>query len=498
MIARISLVILISFLPFEGKPQSFTWTDNCDRAYLEAAKLNFTKAAIFLESEKKRHHDNLFIPYIESQGDFIRCFITEDIKDLTQLKKMNAIRIEQVQDFEGKSPYKKLCIAEYYMQIVVARLKFEEYIGAVYEARKAFKLLEENQQLYPDFKPNLRSLGFMHAIIGSAPKSYQWMMNLIGFHGTIKQGLDELRDLLASTYRQDEYAYLREETIVLLTFLEMNLDKDKGNESIRSRFYNISDMDQKPLLQFAKAAFHFANAENDSIIALLAHRNQPPEAFRLYYLDYMNGISLLNNLDFSAENYFARYVSKFKGKSFVKSSYQRMAWIRLLQGDNKGYQYYIKIAGKDDIGNTFSDEDKQALNESKSSVIPNLLLLRSRLLFDGGYYQRSLAEIASKPITSFPTLRDKLEFTYRLARIFDKTNKQEQAINFYEQTIKNGKSYTYYFAANSALMLGLLYENIGNAAKAEECFRLCLSMRNHEYQNSLDQKAKAGLNRLGK
>ena len=278
----------------------------------------------------------------------------------------------------------------------------------------------------------------------------------------------------------------------------MNLEKDKSSDAIRRRFYNISDIDQKPMVQFAKGAFHFANGENDSILSLLAKRNQPPKADKLNYLDYLDGIAHLNNLDYKAETYFKRYVTQYKGKSFVKSAYQRMAWIRLLQGDHEGYLLNIKQASDEKTGSTFSDEDKQAEKEFKSNELPNLFLLKSRLLFDGGYYQRSLTEIAGKPVTSFPTLRDKLEFTYRLARIFDKTNKPDKAILYYDQTINNGKNHSYYFAANSALMLGLLYEQKANLVKSEEYFRLCLSLRNHEYQNSLDQKAKAGLNRLGK
>jgi hypothetical protein len=42
-----------------------------------------------------------------------------------------------------------------------------------------------------------------------------------------------------------------------------------------------------------------------------------------------------------------------------------------------------------------------------------------------------------------------------------------------------------------------MYENDGNIVKAKEYFKKTLSLRNHEYQNSIDQKAKAGLNRLG-
>jgi hypothetical protein len=478
--------------------QNFSWTDNCYKAYTEAAKLNFSRAQQYAAAEKKINPKNLVIPYVESQSDFIKCFVSENIDDLQTLKKKNEERISQVEDSKIESPYKRVFLAEYNLQMAVARLKFEEHIGAVYETRKAFRLLQENRKLYPDFKPTLRSLGFIHAFVGGTPKNYQWMLSLLGFKGTIQQGLDEVRELLAATYKQQELAYLRDETIVMLTFLEMNLAKDKNNDQIRKRFYGIADPGSKPLIVFAKGVFHIANAENDSVLLLLSALKTPEDSYRLYYLDYMEGNARLNNLDYTAESSFKKYISNFKGKTFLKSAHQRMAWIRLLQGDEKGYKEYIKLAGNKQTGSTFTDEDKQAVTEANSGEIPNGILLKSRLLFDGGYYQRSLGEIAGKPVDAFPTLRDKLEFTYRLARIFDKTGKKEKAIQYYGQTIENGKSFKFYFAANSALQLGLLYEEKGDLINAEKYFRLCLSLPEHEYQNSLDQKAKAGLNRIGK
>ena len=191
--------------PIFSKAQVFMWTENCINAYSESSKLNFVKGEQYAEAEKKKHPENLLIPYVESQSDFIQCFVSEDKKDLAKLKSVNYKRIDQIEEANEKSPYSRLCIAEYYMQIAVARLKFEEYVSAVYETRKAFKLLEENQRLYPSFKPNLRSLGFIHAVVGAAPKNYQWMMNLMGFHGSIQEGLDELKTLLAATNKQPDF-----------------------------------------------------------------------------------------------------------------------------------------------------------------------------------------------------------------------------------------------------------------------------------------------------
>ena len=74
--------------------------------------------------------------------------------------------------------------------------------------------------------------------------------------------------------------------------------------------------------------------------------------------------------------------------------------------------------------------------------------------------------------------------------------KTKQAIDCYEETLKNGKKDKWYFAANAALQLGLIYEKTGNRTKATECYNQCLSLNPNEYSNSIHQKAKAGLSRL--
>lgn len=87
--------------------------------------------------------------------------------------------------------------------------------------------------------------------------------------------------------------------------------------------------------------------------------------------------------------------------------------------------------------------------------------------------------------------------TYRYARILEGMDRAEQAVNYYEKTIRNGEATTYYFAANSALILGQYYESKKDFVKARLYYQRCLLMRDHEYQNGIDQKAKAGMARVG-
>ena len=76
------------------------------------------------------------------------------------------------------------------------------------------------------------------------------------------------------------------------------------------------------------------------------------------------------------------------------------------------------------------------------------------------------------------------------------TGKADSALLYYRRAIDKGKDIPRYFAANSALESAKIYEAKGEKDKAKYYYNLCLSFPNHEYKNGLDQKAKAGLNRL--
>jgi hypothetical protein len=68
-----------------------------------------------------------------------------------------------------------------------------------------------------------------------------------------------------------------------------------------------------------------------------------------------------------------------------------------------------------------------------------------------------------------------------------------EAITAYQSTIRTGAQLKEYFAARAALQAGYICEQRGDKAGAIVFFEKCLSMKDHDYKNSLDQKAKAGI-----
>ena len=114
---------------------------------------------------------------------------------------------------------------------------------------------------------------------------------------------------------------------------------------------------------------------------------------------------------------------------------------------------------------------------------------------DGGYQNQALNVLAGKTSKDFEKDADKTEFAYRLGRIYDLAGQPDQAIQFYKSAIEKGTNQPEYFAARAALQIGLIYEQKGNPSMAISFFNTCLEMKNHAFKNSLDQKAKTGIQR---
>lgn len=489
----IFLVELISVFHCREVQADFIMNKNCQNAYAAIFSLQFNKANELIAKEKITNPGNEAVVFLESKRLFLTAFITETQQDLERLKSFKNEALPLLEKGNKQNPYYQLAIAEILMQTAVVKIKFKEFIGAALEIRKAYLILENNKKNFPDFKPNLKGIGILHALIGAVPDNYQWIVHLIGLNGNIKQGTGELYFLLEAIRQDPSLGWLHTETLFLFIFTKHHMLKDY--EATSQLINSIDVNDTNPLMKFIIANYYNTTGQSFKTIALLKNYKENSETYGMPYLDFLYGSALLFDLDKRAEDYYKSYLIKFEGLNFVKAANQKLAWIHFINGDTSSYFYFMDKVVKG--GYDFIDEDKQALKEAQIREMPNLYLLRSRLLFDGGYYQRALAELAGKKINDFPRLKDQLELTYRMGRIFDKMGNKEKAKFYYETTFKNGEHQTWYFAANAMLNLAVIFEESGDKSNAAVYYRKCLAMRDHEYQNSIDQKAEAGLNRLG-
>ena len=208
----------------------------------------------------------------------------------------------------------------------------------------------------------------------------------------------------------------------------------------------------------------------------------------------MLGVAKLRRLDADANRHFQAFVEQYQGRNFIKEAYQKMAWQELINGSPEGYHRYMKACRHK--GHAIAGGDKNAQQEAEKGQAPNLSLLKARLLFDGGYFQKGYHMLNSKESNNFSQPDWKLEYYYRMGRLLHGLERHDEAIQYYRFTIENGAGFPHFYACNAALQMGLIYEAKGDLANARSAFNRCLEIDPDEYRTGLHQKAKSGLARL--
>ncbi len=491
MFIKKALLVLLLAVAQLTNAQVFDFDANSRTAYNAAIALKLDESSAMLAAAEKKNPDNLITVYLQNYIDFLRIYTTDTRAMYDKLKTNKDIRLSQLMAGDPGSPYYLFTQAEVNLQWAALSIKFGEYVNAIFEIRKAYKALEQNQSRFPDFKANKKSLGVLYALLGSVPDKYKWGLNLLGMEGSVQKGIGYLKEV-TEYGRSNDFIY-QEETITFYAFLLLHLQNDAETAWT---VLQQNGFPQKDNLMNVYTCAHIGIYGKHTSAALQLLLNRPTgAAFTAFpFLSYLTGLAKINQLEPDADSYFKQYIAEYKGDNHIKSAYQKIAWGYLLKGDTVNYRHFMGKVLR--YGGNTLDADKQAQKEAESNRMPVASLLRARLLFDGGYYERAAGEMNRLTENSFANTEEQTEYYYRSARIYDEWNKKDSALVLYNKAIDKGKTLPRYFAANSAFETGKIYEARGDTAKAEQFYNLCLSFENHEYKNGLDQKAKAGLNRI--
>lgn len=487
---KIFCVIALLFFSSNLAFSYFEFTANYEKAYYEIICLRFQNARTLIDKEKIAQPDNLISIYLENYIDFLTVFLNENENEFRKLEPKKEIRLSKIVNEKPNSPYYLYLQAELEIQWAFARLKFGEYVKAAYELYKAYTLLEQNILKYPNFKPNVKSMGLMQIITGSIPDKYKWGANLMGFSTDAEEGINDFVNLLKIP--PTEYKYIDMEVKVLLSFILMNSGK---NDHSAWKYINLNDADYQSLLcRYTKVAECMIKGKNDEAILIFNKPLTNDNYFEFQFLYYLNGLLKLRRLDDDSYVYFEKYMQNFKGFNYIKASNQKLAWYYLIKDDIPKYQYYITLCKENGYENI--SDDKQAMAEAVSGQIPNKNLLKAGLLSDGSYFEKASECLNAINPSTLSLVKEQVEYTYRWGRILHETGKLDEAISYYNETLNTGSELSYYFAATSAFYLGKIFEAKADIKKAKFYYNMCLSMYNHENKSLIDQKVQRELKRL--
>ncbi|TKC00284.1 tetratricopeptide repeat protein [Pedobacter cryophilus] len=493
MLKRLSLFLII-FLGFTVNTKAnFDFNNNCVKAYQAIFDLRINDAKFLIKQEKQVHPNNGITILLDNYVDFFSLLISENLAEYNNLKNLKSSRLSALEKQDRSSPYYLFAQAEINLQWGMLKSRYQDYLSSGLDIRKADNLLKENEAKFPGFLPNKKSSGLVNVILGAIPPNIKGILQSFGFRGDVNQGIKKL-DLLSTSLSNSSYSFYKEEVIFFLCYIETELLHNRANYQ---KIINLTNGfgDDSLLKSYLQGYVAYKNTHNDDAIRYLSKVTSLEKTYINFpRINYLLGSAKLNRNDSDAYVYFAKYLKEYSGINYVKDAYLKLAYYYYLRNDLPRYQTFLRQVKTQ--GNVFDEKDKQALKEANDNP-PNLDLLRARFAFDGGYHSKALNYLKDKTIANFKLPRDQIEFYYRLGRIYDELGRSNDALINYQKTIYAGKSSSYYFAANSALNIGLIYEQKQDKGKAANFYKQAIAMKNHEYESSIENKAKDGLSRLG-
>ncbi|WP_116108750.1 tetratricopeptide repeat protein [Lewinella sp. IMCC34191] len=464
----------------------YVFHDEARSIYEDVMKLELDLAEAGIDRLQRTESQNLVAQHLGSYIDFFRLYLSGDEQLDARLQDRFDRRIDLLERGDPASPYYNYALAEAYLHRSLIDVRFERHLAAFRSLNRANKYLRDNAARFPDFLPTYKDLGLLHAAVGTIPPQYKWGIELFSsLTGTIPEGRKEMQRAMSE---RDSPFYT--ETSVLYALMELYLadDAERAWEIVRK-------LDLQPATNklhcFIAGTIIMRNNRNAEALRLLENQPRGGNSADFPYLDFMLGQAKLRSLNVQARLHYRSFLLRYPGRHFREEALQKIAWSYLLEENTERYHRTMaEIEGGSRAGG-----DESATREATLGKTPQPALLKARLLFDGGYFERARAQLDGIDRSTLTT-DENLEFLYRTGRVLDGMGEDAGALSFYERTIAMGKDNPAYYACNAALQAGLLEEDRGNFVAARKYFDRCLDLSPAEYRTGLHMMAKAGLDRI--
>ncbi len=488
-----SFLILTAFLLFYSNSNliaSDSFSPACQEAMRAILDLRPLDADSVLNEERIKNPGNPYIVYLEHYSEAIQLIITENPELYERFINQFEARLNKVDKLADDSPEKDWLISEMLFHAGLAQVKFGSRISGVNKILLSNRKINHNRQEYPDFLQNQKLTGIYNILFDQIPPFMKWAADMFGFSGNTEMGLYQL------TQYYEHFAVspgLAEEAALILA-LGYKLS-DRTGEGFRFIREQTASIQNSNLVKYVCALSATYNYENEPALNMLGQIDRQKIQVTFHSLDYLTGRCKLNHLEPDAHVSLERYLNDYPGLDFKKDVCNRLSYFYLLQNDTVRYRNYKAMVSE--VGQELRDRDQEAVIESEHRLIPDIRLLKARLLCDGGYLDEALGQMDAIDIKNLGNEAYIIEYHYRMGRILQLKQHNEQAIRELTRAYQDGKSLPLTFATRSAYFLGNLYENLGNYPVAREWYEKCLAVYSPDHTApGVEDSAEKAIRRL--
>lgn len=392
------------------------------------------------------------------------------------------------------SEWKRLLEASRRLGRTLALGKQERYLRAAWNARSAYNRFEALVEDEPEFSEAYLGMGLLHIAVASLPSTFQYVLNALGFSGSVEEGMEELKFAASESRYHREFA----EMSIAIFDITFNMKVDDGTRRLGRLYEERTD---SPLVGLLYSYALYNNKQGEEAYQVVEHAidRSSGEPFYIDYLDYYMAQTYFIQNEFErAEAWFEQYVDRHAGPALKDVSHYHLGLAREMQGDRRGaLSAYEQVEARRDF-----DEDlvsrrwaeirkDQPLNEQGRAV------LRGENAFRWGDHNRAEQILRGVFEDQEATEAQRVHAAYTIGRLHHVQGNYTEAFPAYQFAIERVGDEDAMWAPWSRLYIGHMREQQGRYDEAVAAYEEANSIEgSYDYYQSLEQHVRFALERL--
>ena len=393
------------------------------------------------------------------------------------------------------SPWATHFRAEAELQRAIVHGKKAEYARAAMALRQAYNHFERNVKEHPTFFESYVGMGLCHVAVGSVPKKFRWLLNLMGFGGTVAEGMREMR------MAAERSTYYREEAAVYFAFTDLIVNEGKGDglERLATLHRRYPD---SPITGYAYGIGLLQErraADAEAVLRRAAARLDAPGTFALPYVTFYLADALFAQDRFEeAARHYERFLRSFPGEALVAQAHLRAGLALEMSGRRAdALAHYRRIRVREDY-----DSDAAARREADERLEAPMsaherALLLGRNALESSRYREAIATL--QPVLGDQRAPDeeRAEAAYTSGRAYFFLGDYREALRHYGFAVARPGDPLARWGPWSQFYIGEAHEAAGDRAAARAAYERALAYDGaFAYHKALEQRARAALSRL--
>jgi tetratricopeptide (TPR) repeat protein len=369
---------------------------------------------------------------------------------------------------------------------------------AAWDGRKGYSLLKEATTIKPDLYDAQMGFGLFSYLVGKIPKSYRWILSVLGISGDVEGGLAALRLAAENgTYTRSEASFF----LAQFLFFEREYD-----EAYRRLDYVMKKYPENPLFLITFAQWEFRQEKFESSMKAAHRAIEINNRKKIKYGDEF-AYSILANCYFAQDDFentrinVEAYLERVEDQSLVQNSmYYRLGIAYEIGGNReKAIASYKKmkkvVTGEGSPWNGFYFRRGQFRVQKPISTI-DIELIRAENALDSKRYAAAHSTYAKIAWEGKASVDQKAEALYGLGQTYYRQERYQETVDIARQLIGIRVVQEKWLVPHGYFLLGQAYARLGLGADARRSFEAIDDYDDYDFQRRIESRRESELEKL--